>query len=147
VSETQEAEASSAHAVLLARAGWLRVLNEIHEGLCHDLNGRASSLDGLLHLLREDGPGEAPLVDYLGAEVGRLLGTVEVMRSLYGDVEGPAEPLLPRDVVDHAVGAYRRHRGVRDIEVETQLDADLPPFRANPARRPARPEPPRSPCG
>ena len=121
------------HAVLLARAGWLGVLNEVHEGLCHDLNGRASSLDGLLHLLREDGP-DAQLVDYLGGEVRRLVGTVEAMRTLYGDVEGPGEPLLARDVLDRALANLRRHRGVRDIEVDVQLAADLPPFRANPAR-------------
>lgn len=125
---------SSTYAVSLARAGWLDVLNEIHEGLCHDLNGRASSLGGLLHLLREDGSAESQLVDYLGGEVRRLMGTVEVMRSFYGDVEGSSEPLLARDLVDRAVAAHGRHRGVRDVEVETQLAPDLPPFRANPAR-------------
>jgi len=124
---------STAHAVLLAQAGWLEVLNEVHEGLCHDLNGRSSSLDGLLHLLREDAV-DAQLLDYLGGEVRRLMDTVGVMRSLYGDVEGGAEPLVPRDLVDQALAAYRRHRGVRDVEVETQLAAELPPFRANPAR-------------
>jgi hypothetical protein len=109
-------------------------MNEIHEGLCHDLNGRASSLDGLLHLLREDGPAETPLVDYLGGEVRRLMATVEVMRSFCGDVEAGGEPLLPRDVVDRALAAHGRHRGLGDVAVETQLAAALPPFRANPAR-------------
>jgi hypothetical protein len=121
------------HAVLLARAGWLGVLNEIQEGLCHDLNGRSSSLDGLLHLLREDGA-DGQLLEYLGGEVRRLMDTVDVVRSFYGDVEGQAEPLLPGDVVDQALAAYRRHRGVRDIAVELEVGAELPPLRANPAR-------------
>jgi hypothetical protein len=121
------------HAVLLARAGWPQVLNELQEGLCHDLNGRAASLDGLLHLLGEDGA-DAELLEHLGGEVRRLMDTVAVMRSFYGDVEGGAEPLLARDLVDQALAAYRRHRSVRDVEVETQVDAETPPFRANPAR-------------
>ena len=74
------------------------------------------------------------MIDYLDAEVRRLLATVEIMRSFYGDVEGVAEPLLPREAIDRALAAHRRHRGLGDVEVEAQLAAELPPFRANPAR-------------
>ena len=81
-------------AALLAAAGWLRVEDDLLGGIGHDLNGRVSSLDGLLQILALDGPEETPVSEYLREEVVRLAEVVRVLRSLGGELDGDPQPLL-----------------------------------------------------
>ncbi len=120
-----------AAAELLARAGWLEVLDDIHGGLSHSVNGRVSSLDGLLHMIGMDGPEETPVMTLLEGEVRRLSDTVRAMRSLTGDLEGPAEPLIPAELAAEAEMLHGHHRLATRIVTETIVDEGLPPFRAN----------------
>jgi signal transduction histidine kinase len=121
-------------ATLLAAAGWLRVSDDLLGGIGHDLNGRVSSLGGLLQILEMDGPEQTPVMSYLGDEARRLGDVVDVLRSLGGDVDGPLEPVMPADVVARAARLQQRHRGLETVQTETAVAAGVPPVRANPAR-------------
>ena len=116
----------------LARAGWLRVLDDILGGLSHDLNGRVSSLEGLTILLEMDGPSQA--TSLLRGEAGRLAEVVRVLRDLLGDVGGDPVPLMPAEAATRAESLYRRHRGLDSMPTRVIVAEGLPPFRANPFR-------------
>ena len=119
------------HAVLLASAGWLDVLDDLHGGLCHDLNGRVSALDGLVQILQLDGPDDTPVIPYLEAESRRFGEVVRVLRSLSGRVDTPPSPLMPQDVARQAMELHRRHRGLEIQQSRVEEGEGLPPFRAS----------------
>lgn len=120
--------------VLLVRAGWLDVMDNLHGGFCHSLNGRLSSLDGLVQIIRMDGPSETPVEEFLEGECTRLEGTVRAMRALLGDPAAPPEPLMVGDLVREAEAVYAYHRERSKVSTESSEGSALPPFRANRAR-------------
>lgn len=120
-------------AVLLAAAGWLRVQYDLLGGFGHDLNGRASSLDGLLQILQMQGTEKTPVGTYLAEEVARLTELAGTLRSLSGDVEAAPEPLLAHDVTEQAAALLRRHRRLESVHAEVVPGEDVPPVRANAA--------------
>lgn len=128
----ETAPEARSHAVLLARAGWMDVLDDLHGGLCHDLNGRVSALDGLVQILQLDGPDDTPVIPYLEAESRRFGEVVRVLRGLSGKVDAPPSPLMPQDVARQAMELHRRHRGleIQESRVEEE-EGGLPPFRAS----------------
>jgi hypothetical protein len=117
--------------VLLALAGWLEVLDDLHGGFCHDLNGRVGSLDGLLQIMQLDGPDDTPVMSYLESEAARLGDSVRILRTLSGKMDAPAEPLLARDLAERALTLHRRHRGLEIQEVTLTAEEEIPPFRAS----------------
>lgn len=119
---------------LLGRAGWLGVLDDLQGGLNHSLNGRLSSLDGLLQIIALDGLTETPVTDMLQSETKRLAETIRILRLMGGDVEGPPEPLAAGDLVADAEALHGHRRQRFSVETETSLQEALPPFRANRAR-------------
>lgn len=119
---------------LLGRAGWLDVLDDLQGGLNHSLNGRLSSLDGLLHIIALDGLTETPVTDMLQGETKRLAETIRILRLMGGDVEGPPEPLAAGDLVADAEVLHSHRRQRFSVETEASVQEALPPFRANRAR-------------
>lgn len=118
-------------AVLLAAAGWLRVEYDILGGLGHDLNGRASALDGLIQILHMEGPRETPVAEYLLGEVARLTELATTVRALSGDVDTPPEAMMPGDVARQAVVLLHKHRSLESIGAEVVVDDGVPPIRVN----------------
>ena len=59
-------------AVLLARAGWLVVADQILSGISHDLLGRVASLDALARLCQIQGSEPPPIESFLEGEVKKL---------------------------------------------------------------------------
>ncbi len=116
---------------LLGRAGWLTVLDDIQSGLYHGLNGRLSSLEGLLEIIGMDGPKDTPVTSFLEGETRRLSDTVRAVRMLSGNVEGPAEPLMVQDLVSEVEKMHSYQRAALRIVTETTVASGLPPFRGN----------------
>lgn len=127
----EHAVEAPASAVLLAEAGWFEVLDDLHGGLCHDLNGRVSSLDGLLQILQLDGPDDTNVISYIESEAGRLAETVQVLRTLSGRLDVPPQALAAQDLVTRALALHRRHRGLEIHQHRYEMTQDLPPFRAS----------------
>jgi hypothetical protein len=115
--------------VLLAEAGWDRVLNGILHGFCHDLNGRVTSLEAIKQLV---GMGE-PTPD-LSIEAERLSGVTKKLASICGDLGGPAGGLMLEDVAEAALSLAAK--GLRDLSepVPLQRAAESMPVRVNETR-------------
>lgn len=120
--------------VLLARAGWFRVLDDLHGGLCHDLNGRVSSLDGLLHILHMDESAEEKVMGFIEGETERLSGTVKILRSLSGLPSRESEALQVDEVVARATALHQRHRGLEGQKTHATVAENTPPVRSAPPR-------------
>lgn len=118
-------------AELLARAGWLDVLDDIHGGLCHDLNSRVASVDGLIQLLGMDRSDVTETLGYLGPESAKLGSTAERFGLLSGRVDAPPEAFEPGDLVGRAAALLGRHRVLGDVDVRVQLPGGLAPVRGS----------------
>jgi hypothetical protein len=116
----------------LPRAGWLDVLDDLHGGMGHDLNGRVSSLDALAQLYTLDpGSVDAPLIE---SEAERLAELARRFAFLGGKLDAPAEAWLATDVAERAASLARRHRGLDSLELRVEAEADVPPLRASLSR-------------
>lgn len=120
--------------VLLARAGWLRVQDDIHGGLCHSLNGRVSSLDGLLHILHMDESAEVKVMGFIEDETTRLAEIVATLRRLSGVSGREVEALRPEDLLEQAAALHRCHRGLENLRTHVTVAGDTPPVRTSPPR-------------
>ena len=103
-------------------------------GVCHDLVGRVSSLDGLIQLLQLDGAEKTPVVPYLEEEVGRLQEVVRVLRLIPGDLDADPEPMLVEELARRATDLHRKHRGLETLETRLDVEPGLQPVLVNPAR-------------
>lgn len=113
----------------LAAAGWSDVCDRIVAGLCHDLNGRVTSLAGMVQLLRlEEDSGS--LIPFLEEEVGRLERTVALLRSTAGEPLESPEPLHLPEFVPELVQLFDRHRHLEVLETGTTFGDGLLPVRA-----------------
>ncbi len=113
---------------LLARAGWLHVSDRILSGVCHDLNGRVSSLDGLVQLLRLDGAEDTPVIPYLREEVAKLESVVSLLRLIPGELMAEPEPITPGELLERVARLHRTHRGLEAIETVVSYAEGLPPL-------------------
>ena len=121
--------ANSAVSQALVRAGWLPLADRLVAGICHDLNGRASALSGLVHLLDLDT--ELDRGGLLSDEVEKLETVSGQLSLLVGDPDGPAEPLVAGDLVTSLIALQGRERGTDGVQVSLSLDADAPPILVN----------------
>lgn len=113
----------------LVRAGWLPLADRLTAGVCHDLNGRASALSGLVQLLDLDT--DLDIRGLLSTEVEKLDEVARLLRLLVGDPDGEAEPLVPSDLVPSLMALQERERGMEDVRVSLTVAADVPPVLVN----------------
>lgn len=112
-----ETHAEPRAAELLARAGWLDVLDDVHGGICHDFNGRVASLEGLIQMLELDPDTAEQTLGYLGPEAEKLAATARLLGLLSGRVDEPPEAFDPRELAGAAVTLLGRTRELDATEV------------------------------
>lgn len=110
----------------LAQAGWSDVSDRILAGLCHDLNGRVTSLAGMVQLLQLD-EDSASMSPFLDQEVSRLEGSVRMVRRLAGEQDEDPEPLHLPEIVPDLVGLFGKHRHLEGLETTLEMDPGLLP--------------------
>lgn len=115
-----EASAGATAAELLARAGWLDVLNDIHGGICHDINSRVASLEGLIQMLELDPDTAGETLSYLGPEAEKLAVTASLLGLLSGRVDEPPEAFEAAELARTATTLMARTRGLDALEVVIQ---------------------------
>lgn len=125
-----EPAGASPGAWLLARAGWLDVLDEIHGGICHDLNSRVASLDGLIQIVELDPDRAGESLAYLAPEAERLAATARLLGLLGGRPDAPPETFLPGDLAADALALVGRARGLEDMDSTARASDGTPPVRA-----------------
>jgi hypothetical protein len=83
---------------------WRRVVERIVAGVSHDLNGRVTAFEGLLHLAELQPPSPDWLERYLRGEVDKLQASAQLLRQLPRSSRGGgAEALQLADLLDVAV--------------------------------------------
>lgn len=115
-----EASAGSVAAELLARAGWLDVLDDVHGGICHDFNSRVASLEGLIQMLGLDPDTAGETLSYLGPEAEKLAATARLLGLLSGRVDEPPEAFDAGELARSAATLMARTRGLDALEVAIQ---------------------------
>ncbi|HSW31123.1 MAG TPA: hypothetical protein VLH75_16680 [Longimicrobiales bacterium] len=118
-------------AALLAAAGWLDLLDDVHGGLCHDLNSRAASFEGLLQILEMDESEASRTLSYLRPEAERLASLAETLGLLSGRVDAPPEAFELQDPVAAAVRLFGRATALRHLEVSVTQGLPAPSVRAS----------------
>jgi hypothetical protein len=113
---------------LLARAGWLTVSTSLMTGIVHDLNGRVTSLAGLVQLLSIDDTGG--IAPFLEEEVRRLDGSVRLMGLLAGETGGERELVALDRLLGPLVDLHRRRPGLEGVEIDLEF-GDVPPILAD----------------
>ncbi len=106
---------------------WRDVSDALLAGLTHDLNGRVSALQGLLHVVSLGDPGDEVMALLL-AESERLEETVALLRR-YPRGATRAEAFEPREVVEVALVLHARREDRNEVPVRW-LPAPAPPARA-----------------
>jgi len=118
-------------AELLARAGWLDLLDDIHGGLCHDFNCRVASVGGLLQLLEMGAADVLGTLSYLGPETERLEELARQLGSLSGGVDASAEAFELAELAACAVSLLARHRPLASVTVPLPSGGGVAPVRAS----------------
>lgn len=103
---------------------WQWVSDQVVAGICHDLSDRLSSLLGLLQLAELEGTVDSALSDPLRAELRRVEELVHLLRLLPEGRAEVAEPVRLVEVVPTVGALLRRHRGLEDLRVLVEHDAD-----------------------
>ena len=112
---------------------WYRVSDCMIAGLCHELNDRIASLQGILHIARLDGAVDSGIADQLDAELERLARTSRLLRLLPADRTGPPVATSPADVLADVLELQQHCGGLEDVPVDADIAPDTPPVFADPA--------------
>ncbi len=122
MSDTSSAE----RLVRLAHAGWNDVSDRILAGLCHDLNGRVTSLAGMVQLLQFDEEASS-MAPFLDEEVQRLEESVRQVRMLAGEPEEEPEPIHLPEVLPSLLALFSKHRHMEGVETQLTVRDGLIP--------------------
>jgi signal transduction histidine kinase len=129
LSTPEQASGDPSAALLLARAGWLDLLDDIHGGLCHDLNSRVSSVEGLLQILELGAADASETLGYLGPEAERLARMGQRLSYLSGRVDATPEAFAPYELLEEAVPLLERHRPFSRLEMRLTEAPGVAPVR------------------
>ncbi len=124
-------EEAISSAELLARAGWLDLLDDLHGGLCHDVNSRVASVEALLHILELDGGTAGRTEVYLAPEAVRLAELARVLGHLSGRVDARAEAFEMAEILSVAALLHARHRTLGTLEAQVSPTPQVAPVRAS----------------
>ncbi len=113
-------ESAPSAAEALARAGWPLVADRLLAGIVHDLNGRVTSLGGMIQLLTL-GDEVGGVVPFLEEEISRLEASVKLVSLLVGDPDPEPEPLDVAELLPAFLELHRRHRGMEMLDVRLEL--------------------------
>ncbi len=114
----------------LAAAGWGPFQDRLVLGLCHDVNGRVTSLQAVTQLVDM---GE-PLPETFGIEVERLEELAERMSVLYGNVEAPPIPFSLPELLERAAKLYGQLKSGSPETVRLAIQEGTPPVLINEGR-------------
>lgn len=114
----------------LGEAGWGRLADRLLHGACHALNGRATSLSGLLYLLESGNRDPSDLYSVFEPEVALLEEVVGLLRLLPDDGAG-AEVIVPQEVLPFLSTALTYQRGLETMEVRLHIPPDTPAVRCD----------------
>ena len=125
---TEEAAVSSpprGHeaASLLALSGWSFVLDRILAGVCHDLNGRVSSLLAVTQLIEL---GE-PLPTTFQAEPAKLEAVARFLALIPAYLGAEPNPNRMQDLLSTAMDLHAKVRGMLEEPPPVRFAEDLPP--------------------
>lgn len=115
-------ESAPTTAEALARAGWPFVADRLLAGIVHDLNGRVTSLGGMIQLLAL-GDEAGGVVPFLEEEVARLEASVKLVSLLAGEPDPEPEPLDVAELLPPLLELHRRHRGMEAVDLRLELAA------------------------
>ncbi len=107
------------------QGGWSLVADRVIHGLCHELNGRASSLGGLLHLLSEREEGDAAVRSLVEGELDELEKAVRLLRLLPDDADG-REILAPGEFLPELMALLGLQRGLEEVSCTLDSMAGAP---------------------
>lgn len=115
----------------LGEAGWGLVADRLLHGACHALNGRATSLSGLLYLLESGNRDPSDLHSVFEPEVALLEEVIGLLRLLPDDGVGP-EIIVPQEVLPFLSTALSYQRGLETMELRLHTSPDIPAVRCDP---------------
>jgi hypothetical protein len=117
-------------ASLLAQSGWGYVLDRILAGVCHDLNGRVSSLQAVTQLLAL---GE-PLPDTFHTEPEQLADIARFVALIPSDLGAEPIPIAAEEILHTAVDLHARVRGAIVEPTPLEILEGVPPVLVNRGR-------------
>jgi|GEM_PF-5688718 len=124
------AQASSSAAEV--DAAWLVLAEELVLAVNHALANRMAALISLVRVLEYGDSATQPLLPVLQQEVERLERTTALLRILPREPGAPREPVRLVDVIPDAIGLHILRGDARDLEIRSDVDADLPPVWGEP---------------
>lgn len=115
----------------------LAAIGELIAGIAHDLNSPLTAVQGFSELAARDETATPRLRETLAAihelssRAGRLArNLVDFARRQ----EAPRMPMAPGTLIDDAVGLLRYQFVVEEIDMETEVEPDLPAVRVEPSK-------------
>ncbi|MCP4757831.1 MAG: PAS domain S-box protein [Proteobacteria bacterium] len=124
----------------LAHAGRLTALGEMASGMAHELNQPMTVLrlgaDGLKNYFALNSPGslEEETVDDIIGQVKRAAKIIKNMRSFSSTNSEVLQSVDIAESVETAISFFREQFRIRQIELETSIESDLPKVRVDPQK-------------
>jgi len=112
----------------LEAAGWPDLADRLLQGFCHGLNGRISSLLGLVYLAQKGGGGDSTWVHPMETELERMEKLVRLMEGVPHGGTGHAEPTSLGEIVPGVLEIHGLQKGLEGVELAHRMEEAPPVF-------------------